>query len=299
MVERGLPSRAGRARVPILILAGGLLAAPGCHGDPPAGSDSPAGAPGEWTLVWSDEFDSGSTPVAPDAAHWGHEIGYVRNREWQYYTDDIRNAYCQDGFLHIEAHRHPPGTFPTGGEEGQDGSISSASLTSRDRVQFQFGRLEMRARIDTRWGSWPAFWSLGARGEWPDNGECDIMEYYKEQLLFNVAWWKAGDKRWTPRWDGEKVRLDTLPASWADEFHTWAMEWDTTGVRLTMDDVLYNEWDSSLDSGDASIEGFQQEHFFILNQAIGGTAGGDASGLAYPTSYVVDYVRLYERVLSP
>ena len=90
-----------------------------------------------------------------------------------------------------------------------------------------------------------------------------------------------------------------LPEGWAEEFHTWAMEWDASGVRLSMDDVLYNEWDSSLDRGDGSIEGFQQPHFFILNQAIGGTAGGDASGLTYPTSYVVDYVRLYERAPSP
>lgn len=56
----------------------------------------------------------------------------------------------------------------------------------------------MRARIDTRWGSWPAFRSLGVNGEWPDNGECDIMEYYRGMLKFNVAWWKTGDARWTP-----------------------------------------------------------------------------------------------------
>ncbi len=287
-------------RVLLILAVGGLL--PGvasCHGDPPGASDPPDEGNGEWTLVWSDEFDSGSTPTAPDAAHWGYEQGYVRNREWQYYTNDIRNAYTRNGLLHIEAHRHPPGTYPAGREEGQDGSISSASLISRDRVQFRFGYLEMRARIDTQWGSWPAFWTLGAKGEWPDNGECDVMEYYKEQLLFNVAWWKAGDARWTARWDGEKVPLDTLPADWAERFHTWGMEWDADGVRLSMDDVLYNEWDSSEDRGDGSIEGFQQEHFIILNQAIGGTAGGDASGVMYPTSYEVDYVRLYERAPSP
>ena len=281
------------------VLGGALLGAPSCHGDPPTGGDPPAGGEREWALVWSDEFDSGDTPTLPDSGNWGYEEGYVRNAEWQFYTSDIRNAYLRNGRLHIEAHQQAPGTWPAGGEEGQDGSISSASLTSRGRVQFRHGYLEMRARIDTQWGSWPAFWTLGARGEWPDNGECDVMEYYKEQLLFNVAWWKTGDARWTPRWDGEKVPLDALPAGWADEFHTWGMEWDADGVRLYMDDVLYNEWDSSLDSGDQSIEGFQQEHFFILNQAIGGKAGGDASGVEYPTHYEVDYVRLYERVPSP
>jgi len=283
-----------------LVLGGVLLFVPACGGDPPKKGDPPAsGGEGEWALVWSDEFDSGDTPVLPDSSNWGYEQGYVRNKEWQFYTSDIRNAYLQGGLLHIEAHQDTPGTHPAGSEPGQDGSISSASLTSRDRVQFRFGYLEMRGRIDTRGGSWPAFWTLGAGGPWPDNGECDVMEYYQGQLLFNVAWWKTGDARWTARWDGVKVPLDTLPADWADQFHTWGMEWDDTGVRLYLDDVLQNEWDSSLDSGDQSIEGFQQEHFIIVNQAIGGTAGGDASGLVYPTRYEVDYVRLYERAPGP
>jgi beta-glucanase (GH16 family) len=292
-----MPGRAlRRCALSLLVVGGAVGLGLCCGGDSPAAADPPPDDEGDWTLVWSDEFDSGSTPALPDSGHWGYERGYVRNQEWQYYTDDIRNAYVRDGHLHIEAHRHEPGTYPEGPHEGQDGSVSSASLTSRGRVQFRYGRLEMRGRIDTQWGSWPAFWSLGANGEWPDNGECDIMEYYQRQLLFNVAWWRTGDPRWTPRWDSEKVPLDTLPADWADLFHVWAMEWDGAGVRLFMDDVLYNQWDSSLDHGDGSLEGFQQEHFFILNQAIGGKAGGDASGLVYPTRYEVDYVRLYEWV---
>jgi len=253
--------------------------------------------PGDWQLIWSDEFDSGSTPIAPDSSNWSYEIGYKRNKEWQYYTNNIQNAYCQDGFLHIEAHQHPPGTYPTGSETGQDGSISSASLHSRDKVEYMYGCLEMRGRIDIQWGSWPAFWSLGANGEWPDGGECDIMEYYRNMLKFNVAWWKTGDARWTPRWDGATVYVSSLPPAWPDEFHTWAMEWDPFQVRLYMDDVLYNTWDSSQDDngdGDTSIEGFQQPHYVIVNQAIGGTAGGDASGVIYPTNYEVDWVRWYQ-----
>ena len=170
---------------------------------------------GDWQLVWSDEFDCGATPTPPDAANWGFEIGYVRNREWQYYTDELQNAYCQNGMLHVEAHQHAPGTYPTGQHAGQDGSISSASLRSKNLVQRRYGYLEIRARIDTRLGSWPAFWTLGIAGEWPDNGETDVMEYYRNQLLFNMAWWKTGDQRWRARWDSAKVQLATLPADWS------------------------------------------------------------------------------------
>lgn len=264
-------------------MCGSVLAAP------------PAG--GDWQLIWSDEFDSGPTPIAPDSSNWGYENGYVRNKEWQWYNSSLLNAYCQDGILHIEAHKHAVGTYPTGGETGQDGSISSASLRSMGKVAHMYGYIEMRGRIDTQLGSWPAFWSLGAVGEWPDNGECDIMEYYQSKLLFNVAWWKTGDPRWVARWDGANVYISSLPGGWVNNFHTWAMEWDALGVKLYMDDVLYNTWNSSADSnggGDTSIEGFQQPHYIILNQAIGGTAGGNASGVVYPTNYEVDYVRWYQ-----
>jgi beta-glucanase (GH16 family) len=257
--------------------------------DPPAGSN--------WELVWSDEFNSSETPIPPDPSNWGYENGYVRNKEEQYYTNSLQNAYCQNGYLNIEAHKHPPGTYPTGGEPGQDGSISSTSLRSMGKVSYQFGYFEIRARVDTQLGSWPAFWTLGNSGEWPDGGECDILEYYTGKFLFNVAWWKTGDPRWVARWDGEKVDLTDLPAGWLDDFHIWAMEWNTNEVKLYLDEVLINYWDSSQDDnggGDTSVEGFQQPHYMLINQAIGGTAGGDTSGMVFPTTYEVDWVRIWQ-----
>jgi beta-glucanase (GH16 family) len=253
--------------------------------------------PGNWELVWSDEFYSSETPIAPDSSNWGYEIGYRRNKEEQYYTNSLQNAYCQNGYLNIEAHKHPPGTYPTGSEPGQDGSISSTSLRSMGKVSYKFGYFEIRARVDTQLGSWPAFWTLGNSGEWPDGGECDILEYYTGKFLFNVAWWKTGDPRWTARWDGEKVYLTSLPSGWLDDFHIWAMEWDTAEVKLYLDGALINTWDSSQDDnggGDTSVEGFQQPHYMLINQAIGGTAGGDTSGMVFPTTYEVDWVRIWQ-----
>ena len=264
--------------VSIVLIMGGAFFA---NAVPRAGAD--------WYLIWSDEFDSGSTKEWPNSSNWWYESGYVRNNEWQYYTYGLQNAYCQDGFLHIEAHKHPAGTYPVGSSTGQDGSISSSSLVSRDLVEHQYGWLEMRAQIDTRWGSWPAFWTLGINGQWPDNGECDIMEWYQDNLHFNVAWWKTGDPEWTARWDSSTMYVPSM-----NEFHVWAMEWTPQQVRLYLDGALKNTWDSSQDSGDSSIEGFQQPHYIILNQAIGGNAGGDASSLVYPTNYVIDYVRWYQ-----
>ena len=81
----------------------------------------------EWELIWSDEFDSGSDPIAPNPENWGYESGYTRNQEEQYYTDHLENAFCQNGLLNVRALKHDAGTFPVGEYEGQDGSVSSAS----------------------------------------------------------------------------------------------------------------------------------------------------------------------------
>jgi len=247
-------------------------------------------ATGDWQLVWSDEFNSSSTPIAPDSSNWGYENGYVRNKEEQYYTNSLQNAYCQNGYLNIEAHKHPPGTYPTGSEPGQDGSISSTSIRSMGKVSYQFGYFEIRARVDTQLGSWPAFWTLGNSGGWPNGGECDILEYYTGKFLFNVAWELYG----SIQWDGEKVYLTSLPAGWLDDFHLWAMEWDTNQVKLYLDGALINTWNTSQDTGDGGFEGFQQPHYMLINQAIGGTSGGDTSGMVFPTTYEVDWVRIWQ-----
>jgi len=250
---------------------------------------------GQWNLFWHDEFDSGKQPQYPDPNSWGYEQGYVRNKEWQYYTKDLRNAYCKDGFLNIAADMHPASTYPKGKHPGQDGSVSSASLTTKGKVEYKYGLLEMRAKIETRPGTWGAWWTMGVKGKWPDKGECDIYEFYQGKLLFNVAWWKQGDGRHKPRWDTVRKPVAKLGPGWAEKFHVWVMQWDKKQVKLYLDGVLYNAWETLLDEGDDSIKGFQQPHYMIINQAIGGAAGGDASALKYPTSYKVDYVRWYQK----
>ncbi len=67
---------------------------------------------------------------------------------------------------------------------------------------FKYGRFEMRAKIDTRSGLWPAFWTLGNEGEWPENGEIDIMEFYRSMLLANVVW--GSMEKWKGTWNSVK-----------------------------------------------------------------------------------------------
>lgn len=176
---------------------------------------------------------------------------------------------------------------------------TSASLSTRGLHAFQYGRFEMRARIDVRAGLWPAFWTVGETGRWPASGEIDIMEYYNGVVLANVAW---ADSSGRARWDDTRTPLAELGgAEWAANYHVWRMDWDECEIRLYVDDRLLNttQLDSTFNGTGSPPNGLRQPHHLILNLAIGGMNGGDPSSTAFPAKFEVDYVRVYRAVTAP
>jgi len=256
------------------------------NGTPPAG----------YKLVWADEFDKAGPP---DPCNWTYERGFVRNEELQWYQPE--NARCENGLLIIEGRRErkPNPRYRPDGKSWRDNrqyvEYTSASLTTRGLHKWMYGRLEMRGRIDTRPGLWPAFWTLGVEGQWPGCGEVDIMEYYRGLLLANVAW--AGEKRRAAVWDDVKIPLSEFKdADWSKKFHVWRMDWDADSIKLYVDDVLLNTVDLSktFNKDQEGRNPLRQPHYIILNLAIGGTSGGDPANTQFPARFEVDYVRVYQ-----
>ena len=264
-------------------------------GWPVAVTDSTNG----WKLVWHDEFD---TNGPPDPANWNYEHGFVRNRELQWYQPE--NVFCTNGLLVIEARQeHKPNpNFVTNSANWKTSrawiDYTSASLTSRRLQEFKYGKFEMRARIDTRPGSWPAFWTLGAAPgiRWPACGEVDIMEFYTGTVLANLGYGLAGKTKWS---SVKKPVAELGGAAWAQAFHIWTMEWDEQKIDLRLDGQLMNHLD--LATADNADQGnpFHRPVYFILNQAIGGECGGDPSPTKFPVRFEVDWVRVYQRVAPP
>jgi len=146
----------------------------------------PASAP-EWKLVWSDEFDK---PGLPDPAKWGYESGFIRNNEQQFYTRERKeNARVEGRMLIIEARkerfRTPDLSLAAndqrrGARSREFAEYTSASLTTRGKVSWSYGRIEVRAKLPSGRGTWPAIWTLGTNSRqvgWPACGEIDIMEF--------------------------------------------------------------------------------------------------------------------------
>jgi len=249
-------------------------------------------------LVWADEFNKDGVP---DPCNWTYERGFVRNEELQWYQPE--NARCSGGFLIIEALRQSqenPNYDPDSRswrQNRKDCEYTSASLTTRGLHSWQYGRFEMRGRIDTRSGMWPAFWTLGVKGGWPAGGEIDIMEYYRGMLLANAAW--ASGKRWSPIWDDSRKRITEFnDPNWSAKFHVWRMDWDENRIDLYVDGMLLNSIDltKTFNKDRDAKNPFRQPHYIILNLAIGGTNGGDPSETKFPAKFEVDYVRIYRKL---
>jgi beta-glucanase (GH16 family) len=248
-----------------------------------------------YELVWADEFNEKGKP---DSVNWNYEYGFVRNEELQWYQPE--NANCENGFLVIEAKKEekPNPRYTEGSTEWRRNrptiNYTSSCILTRGKKSWQYGRFEMRARIDISKGMWPAWWTLGIDKRWPANGEIDIMEYYRGKLLANIACIGENNR---PEWHSNTFKTDSLGgAAWANQFHVWRMDWTEESIALFMDDHLLNKVavDSLINKDGSGFNPFKQPHYMLLNLALGGMNGGDPSGTAFPQRFEVDYVRVYQ-----
>jgi len=250
-------------------------------------------------LVWNDEFNNTGKP---DSAFWRYEMGFVRNQEIQWYQPD--NANCADGILLIEGRREQfnnpkyDSTSTNWKNNRKKVLYSSASINTRGKKQWLYGRFEIRARIDTAMGAWPAIWTLGTINPWPSNGEVDLMEFYRIKntptILANVAW--GTNQRSVAKWDSERIPLSAFTSKdtdWVKKFHIWRMDWSKDSINLYLDDVLMNACPLTQTLNADGANPFTNPQYLLLNLALGSN-GGDPEKTNFPIRFEVDYVRVYQ-----
>ena len=242
----------------------------------------------EWTLVWSDEFNEDG---AIDESKWTSDIGDWGwgNREPQLYTEGrLENARCEGGSLVIEARKEDLGSPWT-----------SARLTTRGKVSFQYGRLEMRAKAPVADGTWGAGWLLGDayRDElsWPYCGEVDIFEAVGREIDDESGDGINHGSCHTRAYyfkQGNHIS-NTIPVKgMGTEFHTYAMEWTPESVKMFVDGEHYYTYDKRANELEWPFDSPQN---IILNLAMGGGMGGDIDPTIEAQQLHVDYVRVFGR----
>lgn len=137
-------------------------------------------APEGYSLLWADEFDQAGKP---DSLYWIYEEGFVRNEELQWYQPD--NARVRNGVLEIEGRRERvknpqyEKNSRSWKKNRREAEYTSACVKTSGKFTFQYGIMEVRAKIDTSMGMWPAIWTLGVTRRWPSNGEVDQLDYVR------------------------------------------------------------------------------------------------------------------------
>lgn len=252
-------------------------------GAPPidnTGYTSPSSYSG-YNLVWEEEFDGSSL----DLSVWNYETGASGwgNNESQYYRSGNKNAELDQGYLRITAK-----------EETHLGApYTSARLTTQGKESFQYGRIDIRAKVPHGQGVWPALWMLGdnfSSAGWPTCGEIDIMELiggdgYNDRTVYGTAHWSNNGSH--AEYGGN--RSLPLGEKFNDEFHVFSIVWNSSSIKWYVDNSLYHTMNT------ASLSAFQNKFFFILNIAVEGNWPGPVGpSTQFPQYMLVDFIRVFQ-----
>lgn len=224
-------------------------------------------------------FDEFNVDGAPDSSKWGYDLGNNNgwgNNEAQYYTNRTQNAVVSNGTLKINLIK----------EAYQGYNYTSARLLSKGKYSMKYGKVEIRAKIPSGGGTWPALWMLGDNIDsvgWPACGEIDIMEHVGNQLnrIFGTLHYpgRSGGNA-----DGASVMIPNATT----EFHIYSMEWNASTIKIYVDNQLFFTYNNNSNSP------FNQNFFFIMNVAMGGNFGGTIDPNVTNATMEVDYIRVYQ-----
>lgn len=237
-------------------------------------------------LVFEDEFNGKGLP---DKTYWSYEEGYVRNGEKQYYTvKRTENTYQKDGFLHLVL------LNDSAAIDGVVRPVTSASLITKGKKDWKYCKVEVRAKLPSCLGTWPAIWMMPVKdtyGNWPKSGEIDIMEhvgYEPEKVHYAIHTDKYNHTK-----NNQKNFSVACPTSYS-EFHIYGLEWTKNKISWYLDGKL--QFSVKKNESGWSAWPFDHPFYLILNAAFGGGWGGqkgvDVTQL--PQVFVIDYVRVYQ-----
>jgi beta-glucanase (GH16 family) len=244
-------------------------------------------------LIWSDEFD-GSGGINTD--NWFAQTKLPNGDSWfnneiQHYTDRVDNASVADGKLSITAKKE---TYTS-----QDVTKDYTSARLNSKFAFTYGRVEVRAKLPSGSGTWPAIWMLGKNisetgtywdnegfgtTPWPQCGEIDIMEHWGDNPNFIQS------AMHTPSSFGGTVNKggQVLPTA-TTAFHTYSLDWYEDKMVFAVDDKVHYTYKP--DVYNEQTWPFDKDQFILLNVAIQSSISTSFTSSAME----IDYVRVYQR----
>ena len=219
-----------------------------------------------------------------DPAEWNIEVGDKwANNEKQHYVSDSDNLYLSEAGLTIKA------TL-------KDGIYKSARINTKDKVYFQYGKIDIVAKVPKGKGTWPALWMMSndrRYGRWPRSGEIDIMEHAGNELdeLYLCLHTEAynhtrNDEYFT------KIKRPGI----SDDFQTFSLIWRENEIIYLLNDEQVAHYRKGEEGKDVSAKGWPFDHPFhlIINMAIGGSLGGEIDDTCFPQKFIVKDIKIYQ-----
>jgi hypothetical protein len=236
-------------------------------------------------LVWSDEFN---TNGSLDVTKWNYDIGNGcpnlcgwGNGEAQYYTNRSENVIVENGVLKITAKK----------ESYQGSQYTSSRIKTQDKFEFTYGNVEVRAKLPSGGGTWPAIWMLGANIDegvnWPACGEVDIMEH-----VGNNPGTVQSAMHTPSSYGNTSNKGSQFVPSATSEFHIYKLEWTSEKMVFSVDGNIHYTYQPSVRN--SNTWPFDANQFLIFNVAMGGALGGSIPGNFTQSTMEIDYVRVYQ-----
>tara|TARA_B110000444_G_scaffold257978_2_gene297706 strand:+ start:1325 stop:2302 length:978 start_codon:yes stop_codon:yes gene_type:complete len=243
-----------------------------------------------YSLAWNDEFNGATL----DTLKWNIELmskGTVNN-ELQTYVNSHDNIYLENGDLVIKAIKDNPFNASSPG-------YTSGRLNTSGKVSFGYGKLEIRAKIPSGVGTWPAIWMLGdlySTLGWPQCGEIDIMEH---------VGYDPGHFHSNLHSQLYNFTLNNNPNgsiySSLDSYNIFTLDWLENNIRVKVNGIIAFEY-SKTEEMNFYHYPFNNQFYMILNLAIGGDWGAAdksvySSGIdnsIFPVEMYIDYIRYYQ-----
>ncbi len=259
-----------------------------------------------YTLKFIDDFDGDKI----DETVWTPDQYNSAGGELQAYVKE--NIVVKDSILHLVAKKEKNVRHFDGGTHTQEAEYTSGKIITRGKYSYKYGRCEMWAKLPKGDGVWPAFWSMGVERGWPWGGEIDIMEIvggndqwgnvHRDGQFLASLHWCAPEVEPKDAWETGKGVHHTsfgmydLPNRqngqvFGEEYHLFGCEWTKDKIVSYVDDMKIAEHDLT---DETMREAFHQEHFLLLNFAMGGHWAGPVNDADFPNSYDIDWVKVWQ-----
>jgi len=246
-------------------------------------------------IIWADEFNSEGKP---SSQNWNYETGFIRNLEEQIYTKRKKNIRVNKGNLEIIAlrekyrNRKYDLNIKNYRINTPYAEYTSASINTKDKFEFKYGRVEVRAKLPKGLGVWPAIWMLGANFDeidYPKAGEIDIMEHVgKEPDKIHATVHYSGSKG--IKSDGGTQTISDL----SKDFHVYSVSWSPEKIEFLIDNAVFHSF--NIEEAGKENNPFRKPFYLIINLALGGNWAGKPNPDIFPQKFLIDYVRVYKKL---